>query len=442
VAFTLPSRRLVLVCLVTLPLLSLIVSREPSYDPTAWLIWGRQIVHGMLATSGGPSWKPLPIVFTTPFALTGSAVAPSLWLYVARLGGLTAMLATFAVTRRLSGSALSGVIAAAALGLATEFAYNAGRGDSEGLLVTAVMCAILLHLDGRRHAAFLAGAVAALMRPEVWPFWGAYGLFVLYRERDLRTAAWFGLIVVAVLAAWFVPEEIGSGNLLRSGDRAKLPVPGTPGATSAPFLFTFIYGARFLSVPVYAGAIYATVRAWRTRDRRLLVLAGASTAAMLLVAVLAQTGFTGNLRYVTLPGSILCVLAGIGLPALAADLRGRRGWYPAVAVTVVSVIVSVGVLVSWGLHQLRDEQRYGRELPALIARAGGPAAIRACPPLWSSPYERQTVAYRLDVSPEKISTQTGATRGTMLSFATSPVSSSSRLPVRDRLGVWVRRSSC
>jgi hypothetical protein len=30
----------------------------------------------------------------------------------------------------------------------------------------------------------------------------------------------------------------------------------------------------------------------------------------------------------------------------------------------------------------------------------------------------------------------------MLSFATSPVSSSSRLPVRDRLGVWVRRSSC
>ena len=34
--------------------LSLLVFDEPTYDPTAWLIWGRQIAHGTLDTVAGP----------------------------------------------------------------------------------------------------------------------------------------------------------------------------------------------------------------------------------------------------------------------------------------------------------------------------------------------------------------------------------------------------
>ena len=66
---------------------SLLLLRVPSYDPSAWLIWGRELTDGTLSMTGGPSWKPLPVGFTTPFALAGSGAAPLLWLLVARTSG-------------------------------------------------------------------------------------------------------------------------------------------------------------------------------------------------------------------------------------------------------------------------------------------------------------------------------------------------------------------
>ena len=56
-----------------------------AYDPWAWLVWGREIGHLDLDTTGGPSWKPLPVVITTPLAVLGD-LAPTLWLVVARTG--------------------------------------------------------------------------------------------------------------------------------------------------------------------------------------------------------------------------------------------------------------------------------------------------------------------------------------------------------------------
>jgi len=82
--------RLVGGCL-ALAALSLLWSRQPTYDPWSWLIWGREIADGTLSTDTGPSWKPLPILFATPFSLSGDAVAPALWVVVARAGGLLAI---------------------------------------------------------------------------------------------------------------------------------------------------------------------------------------------------------------------------------------------------------------------------------------------------------------------------------------------------------------
>ena len=89
-----PSRNfylgLVIVTL-TVGALSLLIPSTPSYDPWSWLVWSRQIIHGQLTiTSGGTSWKPLPMIFTIPFALFGKA-APDLWLVVARAGALAAV---------------------------------------------------------------------------------------------------------------------------------------------------------------------------------------------------------------------------------------------------------------------------------------------------------------------------------------------------------------
>ena len=66
-----------LAAIVGIAALSLLIPSTPSYDPWAWLVWGREIVHLNLQTTGGPSWKPLPMIFTTVFALFGRA-APDL----------------------------------------------------------------------------------------------------------------------------------------------------------------------------------------------------------------------------------------------------------------------------------------------------------------------------------------------------------------------------
>jgi hypothetical protein len=60
-------RKLIAACLL-LAAASLLLPSEPSYDPLAWLIWGRELAHFQLDTSGGPSWKPLPVFVTALLA--------------------------------------------------------------------------------------------------------------------------------------------------------------------------------------------------------------------------------------------------------------------------------------------------------------------------------------------------------------------------------------
>src|SRR3954466_11637319 len=85
-----------------LALLSLTLPTTATYDPWAWLIWGREVIHLDLDTNFGPSWKPLPVVFTALFALVPSA-APALWVAVARAGALVAIVLSFRLGRRLGG---------------------------------------------------------------------------------------------------------------------------------------------------------------------------------------------------------------------------------------------------------------------------------------------------------------------------------------------------
>src|SRR4051794_5767044 len=54
---------------VALAALSLIAPSQPTYDPWSWILWGREIAHGELSTTFGPSWKPLPVALTTLFSL-------------------------------------------------------------------------------------------------------------------------------------------------------------------------------------------------------------------------------------------------------------------------------------------------------------------------------------------------------------------------------------
>src|SRR4051794_16320777 len=70
-----------LVCVALAALSAAILPTVPSYDPWSWIVWGREIVNPHLgfSTGGGPSWKPLPVIFTAVYGLFGGA-APTLWV--------------------------------------------------------------------------------------------------------------------------------------------------------------------------------------------------------------------------------------------------------------------------------------------------------------------------------------------------------------------------
>ena len=220
----------------------------PTYDPWAWLIWGREIAHFDLVTTTGPSWKPLPVLFTIPFSFAGDDGAPLLWIVVARAGGILAYAMAYRLGARLAGP-IAGVIAACSLFLADEFIRNFVRGNSEGILVALCLWAIERHLDGRRRDAFLLGIAAALLRPEVWPFIALYGLYLIVIDRRVKTVALVLGGGLALVILWFVPEYLGSGDFLRAANRARQPNPDSAAFADFPFLEVFHRSASVLTDP-------------------------------------------------------------------------------------------------------------------------------------------------------------------------------------------------
>src|SRR3954469_19723493 len=94
---------------------SLALPSGPTYDPYAWLIWGRDLAHlDLTTTGGGTSWKPLPALIDALLSPLGGAAADG-WLVVARAGALFAVFMAFRLAWRLaprSQRLVGGVVAA------------------------------------------------------------------------------------------------------------------------------------------------------------------------------------------------------------------------------------------------------------------------------------------------------------------------------------------
>jgi hypothetical protein len=436
---------LLLGCL-TVAAVSLTVPSAPTYDSWAWLVWGREILHLDLVTLEGPSWKPLPVLFTTPFALLGDDAAPALWLVVARAGGLLAFAMAFRLGTRLAGP-WAGAIATVALLLADEFVFNIARGTSEGMLVAFVLWGIERHLDGHRSQAFLLGFAAALLRPEVWPFWGLYGLWLVYESWDGRPpwreiALVFGLGVLT-LALWLVPEYLGSGDWLRAAERAREPNPGAATFAKSPFLEVFRRSGALLSLPVYAGALVATAIALLRRDRLQLALAATALLLVIGVALMTEGGFAGNLRYVALPAALVCVLAGAGWVEV---VRGARRWGPLVAVLLAAASISY---VSDDIQSLKEDRVetmfwsnfYGPDLKAAIANAGGEARIKSCGRVFTGPFQVPAVAWRMHMHTNQVEIYIFGP-GTTLAMGGTHLAFDPRYPEYSRTRDWIIGSSC
>ena len=451
--------------------LSLLFPSTPSYDPWAWLVWGREILHGSLHTPGGPTWKPLPVIFTTIFALFGSA-QPNLWLMVARAGAALAVFMSGVLAARLTwrlytGSvdpvegprrwtaalpaALAALIAMAALALTGEFLDASTLGYSEGLMVASTLIALDRHLDGRHRQAFAVGFVAALDRPEIWLFWGPYGLWLMWRDPGSR-----GLVIglaVLTLALWFVPQKWGGGSFTSGISRAQHPRANSPAFAPCPFcaeLKDHAWPLVLLRIKAAAAltVLCALVLLWRIRDSlpgwRALVRrprAGepndapaipARTSALLtlivaglfglgwwvLVALETQAGFSGNDRYLVLGSAFIVLVGAVGYGWLAIALvRAARRLLRAgaqagmargatVGASAVSALLFVFGPNFVGSNLIDIPKTHGsllyqahlrEDLVALINSHGGAKAILACGPVMSEGFQVPMVAWYLNV---------------------------------------------
>ena len=360
-----PSRYAILAAAsLLLAALSLAIQAAPSYDPWAWIIWGREITHLALVTTGGPTWKPLPVIFTTVFAPFGAA-APDLWLVVARAGGIMAIaLAAVAAARLVRsdvpGRALPAIAAAlAGIGLLGLYQYAASvmQGESEGLLAALVLLAILRYFDGAPRQALLLGFAAALIRPEVWPFLALYGMLLWRRDPGTR---WLVLALFALIGAlWFLPEVWGSGSLLRGVRWAENPRHGSPALASCPFC-SEVSGSAWplVTMPFKAGVVLALVevaRRWRhqapTNAQLIVAIAALIGLGWILEeAVLTQIGFSGSDRYLIAPVAVLIMVGAVGWAW--AFQRPRS------AFVLVGVVAALTVLCSWSRAASRLRHRH------------------------------------------------------------------------------------
>ncbi|MCX6387770.1 MAG: hypothetical protein NTX07_03455 [Solirubrobacterales bacterium] len=399
-------------------------------DPSYWLMWAREITSGTLVTANAwTSGKPLPMPFMVVFDLFGAA-APTLWMIVARAGALIAAGLAFRITLNLALDLLPGDpkkwslrvpamlgAAVAAMAILRLLLGWSMVGYSEGLAIALMLAGVECMLNGRHKPALLFYLAACLGRPEPLLAVMIYGLWLWRREPELRK--WIVGGPLLVLAAWLVPEWIGSGDPFRAGKLGKIEHLHQTNAGDANPLTAF--SGAFSALPVAAAVflpagVAAVVWGYRRGNRKplLLCLIGLGwAAAVALQIALAASGTThpGVLRYMIPSQAFLLLVIGVGAALVASLLEqglARVGLPVRAAVGVVATVSVLGLIAAVVISFVPKYQimqsgqkvmwRATVRLDRAIKRAGGPPAIRACLPIANYTRWDATIAWRVGVT--------------------------------------------
>jgi hypothetical protein len=384
---------------VLLAALSLLTSARLSYDPWSWMVFTREIVspHATLVTTGPTGWKPLPVLIAAPFSLTGPAL-PYIWLFVARLGALLALVGAYRLAARIAGPT-AGVLAAIFLLVLHHWVTFAAGGATDPLVAGAVVWAVERHLAGRPRQAFALIALASLGRPELWLGALLYALLVMRREGrpDWR----LGAALIAVPLLWAAGDWAGSGDPFAGAQHASASVQVRRLDASHHPAWTLLRQAFAFVIPAAVALSAAAILLWlRRRDPG--VSAILATAGVLGVPLIVATelGYPGLPRFLLPTAALMCVLAGVAAVRLAALVPGRLGLVALAAVSVAALAVSFGP-ASDAYKEAQNANNRGRVTIALahsVAHIGRHTALRCGEPRVEPAYEESALAWFLDVA--------------------------------------------
>jgi hypothetical protein len=363
----------------------------PSYDPFSWIIWGHELTHQLIGPHlqfvihGGPSWKPLPVLFTTIFGFIGHDQL-TLWIVFSRAVGLYGLYLAFVIGVRLGATErwrasgpVAGMLAAVAVVLMLGWIHFMLRATSEPLTVTAALSWLDWHLRGRRLLGLSAGTALALMRPESTFLVGPYALWCAWR----LPGVWRRLIALGELAlipvAWLLPPALAAGTPFMSANQAR-DFKGNRGLDV--YTVALQRADHLLVWPVIAAALAMTLIALGKREWPIVGLAGICVAYLGVVELMTVHGYPGLTRFLLPAGALMCVLAGAGVVRLAALVPGS------VAPGVLTVTL-VAIATPWSYARIGDfgaEHRQATEAvhayDAMVLaadRLGGVGRMWPCP---------------------------------------------------------------
>jgi hypothetical protein len=398
-----------------------------AYDPYSWAIWGREIAHLHLNTrQAATAVKPLPMLFDTIFAFTGSHL-PGWWLFAARLGTLLAFAAVFRLAKRLGGIPAAVVAVAGFAACNQLISYLFMRGMSEPMAAAATVAAVDYYLLRRYRLALACLIASAYLRPEAWPLLLGFLLWLTWRR-----AWWLRLLAVVVGVfvpfSWFLIDWFGARQFNRSSNAATHESQGGPLLHHYPGLATFTETWKLASGPVVVlflvGLVMALVTWWRSghsvdvaRLAAPLIVSLTALAWVVMDAVLAQGHLaTGAARYLVPATGLACAIAGWVVVELAGWVRahwvsgaGVRRWTAPVLASV-AIAALLPSLVSAG-RLSKDDARLGKQyvdlgnhLETAIRLAGGRDAVLGCGAVTTGDFQVTLLAYDLGVPPVRIGT--------------------------------------
>jgi hypothetical protein len=402
----------------------------PSYDPWSWIVWGREVFdpHLSFFVGGGPSWKPLPVVFTAVFGPFGAA-APTLWVITARAGGLMALIAAYRLGALLVGR---GRDATAAAGASVAHGEPIGASVGRGGPVAGSVAggepggASVSHPEPGASSVARREPVSASVAP-----WEPVAAGLLTAAGVLLTQDWFYYMfrgtsepMLVGLSLWAIDRHLAGRHVLAFvlGVAASLIRPewwpfvflygiwlwrreprpwlavlilagwfsipffwfvppwistGQPllAATHAqeynghlgsdPFLEVLRRGADLQAVPSLVFALVAVaITWWQERDRLILGLAAAAAAWWVLVVAMTLDGYPGLERFYLPAAGIICVLGGVGVVRAARLTADRIG-------AALGGVAS-GSRLAWAAAALL----VAVSIPFTITRAGAARAAR------------------------------------------------------------------
>ena len=380
---------------------------RPSYDGFGFLVWGKQVLHWNLNTDGAPSWKPLPFLFTLPYAVTGGAQM-FLWMSTAVAGAVLGAVFAARVAFHLTGMGGDGFerryapyVAGAFAGLGVlginTLAHLVLIANSDALIVAALLAAVDCHLIGRRRLCFGMLILASLGRPEAWVFAGLYGLWLMWTDRT--PSMWLMVIagLIFIPAFWFSIPALTSKSWFISGDLALNQQTVIHGNKIVGVVDRF---RSLYELPMQLAGLIGVVLAVLRRDRTTLLVVAAAALWLVIEIAFAYHGWSAVNRYMIEPAAVMVAVGGAGIGWLLSDTRttGVLRWLgPVVALGLIVALAPGARSRARTMRGLIEDSRHSAKmidrLRGVIAKEGGPDAIKACGQPVSLVGFQSTVAY-------------------------------------------------